>query len=321
MRDKNYFKTSISINDILKNDIEQINLLGKLIMVLVTISSNFDYYFNKISNLRDSTNEAYMSIIDELLKTDKTDKSFNASRISDVNMSYAQKSFINNDNMKLTKKLEEYEKDQKKYIFEKEREISELKGKNNEINKKFSELEIKYKDCFRELDSLKANLSLQSMNMQESLKVNDLELKLTQKENEYDDLKKDKELLEKHLVSENNKLKEKNNLLQDKVIELKNISNDNEKLKTKIKELLQFKEKCIDYDNLVIYLEQRNKQIENMNLEKKKFVENIEKLQRDIKEEKEKFRQVEFEKKKIEFEFNDIKNNMSRIETQLKKKG
>jgi len=127
-------------------------------------------------------------------------------------------------------------------------------------------------------------------------------------------------MLEKHLVSENNKLKEKNNLLQDKVIELKNISNDNEKLKVKIKELLQFKEKCIDYDNLVIYLEQRNKQVENLNLEKKKFVETIQNLQREFKEEKEKFRQLEFEKKKIEFEFNDIRNNMSRIETQLKRK-
>ena len=222
--------------------------------------------------------------------------------------------------MKLNKKLEEYEKDQKKYISEKERELTDIKQKNIDLEKRNNEFEVKYKDLFRELDLLKSNAKFGGMNMQESLVNNELETKLHQKENELEDKKKEYELIERRFNDDRNKLKEKISELQDKLRDLKILNSENDKLKTKIKELVPFKEKCFDYDNLVISLEARNKQIENLNNEKKKMLDTIEKIQKDMNIEKDKYRQLEYEKKKMEFEFHDIKKDMSRMETQMKKR-
>jgi chromosome segregation ATPase len=220
----------------------------------------------------------------------------------------------------MNRKFEDYEKDQKKFMIEKEKELNEVKMKNYELEKRNSEYEVKYKDLFRELELLKSNTKFGGMNMQESLVNNELENRLQQKENELEDRKKEFELMERHFTDERNNLKEKLNVMQDKLLEMKTVNAENEKLKLRIKELLPFKEKCFDYDNLLISLEARNKQIENLNNEKKKMLETIEKVQKDMNFEKEKFRQLEYEKKKMEFEFNDIRKDMSRMETQLKKK-
>ena len=205
-------------------------------------------------------------------------------------------------------------------MLEKERELSEFRIKNMELEKRNSEYESKYKDLFRELELLKSNAKFGGMNMQESLVNNELESRLQQKENELDDKKKEFELMERHYTEERNNLKEKLNVMQDKLLELKTVNAENEKLKARIKELVPFKEKCFDYDNLVISLEARNKQIENLNNEKKKMLETLEKVQKEMSNEKEKYRQLDYEKKKMEFEFNDIKKDMSRMENQMKKK-
>ena len=153
-------------------------------------------------------------------------------------------------------------------MLEKERELSEMKLRNIDLEKRNYEYEVKYKDLFRELELLKTNAKFGGMNVQESLVNNELESKLNQKENELEDKKKDFELIEKHFSEERNKLKEKITDLQEKVLELKGVNSENEKLKGKIKELIPFKDKCFDYDNLLISLEARNKQIETLNNEK-----------------------------------------------------
>ena len=205
-------------------------------------------------------------------------------------------------------------------MLEKEKELSDVKLKNIEIEKKNSELEVKYKDLFRELELLKSNTKFGGMNKHESLVNNELETKLHLKENELEDEKKEFEFMKNHFTDERNKLKDKINDLQDKVRDFKALNAENEKLKLKIKELLPFKEKCFDYDNLVISLEARNKQVENLNNEKKKMLDSLEKIQKEINVEKDKYRQLDYEKKKMELEFNDIKKDVSRMETQLKKK-
>jgi hypothetical protein len=225
-----------------------------------------------------------------------------------------------NSEIKLNRKFEEYEKDQRKYMLEKEKELTDYKQRTAELEKRNSEYEIKYKDLFRELELFKSNPKFGGMNMQESLVNNELETRLRQKENELEDRKKDFELMERHYTEERNNLKDKLNVFQDKLLEYKTINAENEKLKARVKELVPFKEKCFDYDNLVISLEARNKQIENLNNEKKKLLETIEKIQKDVGVEKEKFRQLEYEKKKLEFEYNDVKKDMSRMEHQIKKK-
>jgi hypothetical protein len=79
MRDKNFFRNSVIINDILKTDKDQMVLLGKLIMVLCTICQNNDHFLNKVSAMRNSTQDCYFTIIDEFLRSDQ---SFNTSRFS-----------------------------------------------------------------------------------------------------------------------------------------------------------------------------------------------------------------------------------------------
>ncbi len=48
-------------------------------MVLCTICQNNDAFLNKISNLKNATQDIYFTIIDEFLKSDQ---SFNTSRFS-----------------------------------------------------------------------------------------------------------------------------------------------------------------------------------------------------------------------------------------------
>ena len=97
------------------------------------------------------------------------------------------------------------------------------------------------------------------------------------------------------------------------MLEYKNVHNENEKLKSKIKEYNLMKDKIKDYDDIVITLEFKNKQIEKLISEKQTSSLQIEKLNKEITVEKEKCRNLNYEKKKYELELNDLKD-VSRVE-------
>ena len=159
-----------------------------------------------------------------------------------------------------------------------------------------------------------------TMNAKDSLENDELKIKLEHKENELIDKKiKYERDLEKQ-INEIFKLKEYNEKLNYDLLEHKLMKKEFEDLKIKVKELAKYKELCADYNNLLSTIDSRNKQIENLNIEKKSYISQLEKYQKEMIIEKDRYRQLDYDKKKIEYDLNDVKADVSRMEIQIKRK-
>jgi chromosome segregation ATPase len=214
--------------------------------------------------------------------------------------------------------IDQYEKDQKKFLKLKEKEIESLNQKIFNLEKTTNEIELKYKDALRELEMAKQNeTKTNEFSFEESLKNNELNAKIMLQKNEIDDLKRNhKELISKYL-EENYKLKEKLDVTEDKLLEVNILKNDNEKLKNKIKDYQKLKEKVSDYDNLLIIMNSKTKSIESLQNDKKALMTNLDKLQKELITEKDKVRNFEFEKKKLENDYQEARTLITRLENRL----
>ena len=200
----------------------------------------------------------------------------------------------------------------------KENEIETLNQKIYNCEKSQIEIENKYKDAIREVELAKQNeRDTSTIQFEESLKNNELKATILQQKNEIEDMKRNNKILNDIYNEENNKLKDKFELQEDKMIDFKTVQSENEKLKLKLKEYTKLKEKISDYENLLIIIESKSKNLDNMQHEKKTLMLNLEKLQKEVITEKDKYRNLEFEKKKTEIELNDSKNMINRLENRL----
>ena len=131
-------------------------------------------------------------------------------------------------------------------------------------------------------------------------------------------IKYDREV-EKH-NNEMNKFKVTIEKLNYELLEFKQMKKEYEDLKIKVKELAKYKELCADYNNLLTTIDNRNLQFETLNNEKRGYVSQNERLQKEIIIEKDKYRQLEYEKKKMEYDLNDMRADVSRMENHFKRK-
>jgi hypothetical protein len=214
--------------------------------------------------------------------------------------------------------IDQYEKDQKKFLKLKEKEIESLNQKIFNLEKTISEIELKYKDALREAEIAKQNESkTNEFSFEESLKNNELKAKIILQKNEIDDLKRNHEELILKYLEENNKLKEKLEVAEDKLLEVNILKNENEKMKNKVKDYQKLKEKVSDYDNLLMIMNSKTKSIDSLQNDKKTLMMNLDKLQKELITEKDKFRNIEFEKKKLEFDYQEANNLITRLENRL----
>lgn len=199
-------------------------------------------------------------------------------------------------------------------------DFSELSNKYNELEKNHSDLDSRYKDSLREIELIKSNFALDQMSKNESLEIIRLKDIINQKDNEIEDNKKQNEIDLKRLYEEKMTFKENYERLNDKLISMKSLQSEHDKLKLKVKELSQYKDRCSDLENELLKLDSKEKQIEILSTESKNLKDQVERLQKDLKGEKEKFRHLEYEKKKIEYELNDAKKDVSRFERVVQRK-
>lgn len=314
-------KVNMKINDLLKNDKNQLVYLAELIIFISAISSKSDYFLDLIGECEEKIINYYCSINDKfLINNGKGDESL-------LNTSVYKNYEKNTQIEKIQKKNDELEMEKQKLLknFEiLEKDNQNLKEKLSDKDRLYNDIEYKYRDSLREVELLKnsnkSNFIAQEELLQESLNVNKIKAQLQQKDIEMEDIRRDNELIVKSLKEEISKLKEKMEIYEDKVSHNKAISNENEKLKAKIKELNLLKEKQIEYDDVVLNLESKTRMIDTLMKEKQNFVTQIEKLNNDVLAERQKSRQTEFERKKIESEVNDLRKDQSRLETQLRNK-
>jgi hypothetical protein len=327
-------KKNIKINDLLKNDKSQVLQLSELLIFISAISSRVNYYLDNLEDAEDRLVNTYCQISDKYMSQNentlnmsitslhhKASITFEESRNSQTTRQ------LQNQLDRLNKKFEETQREKEsgcKTIQDLEKENSYLRQKLNNIEKSFSELEYQYKDSRTEIlnlkTSTKSNIQVQEELLQESFLIAELKNQISNKEMEMEDLKKDHDLQIKSLNEIINTLNEKLEIYEDKLSSMKNLSNENEKLKIKIKELSFLKEKQLEYDELVLNVETKSRTIDNLIKEKQTYISQIEKSNKEILSERDKYRQAEYERKKLDFELKDLRGEYNRLEQLFKNK-
>lgn len=261
----------------------------------VNALSNSNISFNNINPASSSQQVLNSSLIK------KTQIDFNTRRMSNFNKKASPKK--SDDKNEFFRTIENYD-----------RQVSELKDKNEELTDELLELELRYRDVLRENESLKYSSSkhyqMEQDSYNDAIIITQLKNELMKKELEIEDVKRDNELSVKRLKEDIVKLHNEKDKLEDKLEEFKNVKFENEKFKLKIKELNLIKEKLQEYENISLTIEIKNKQIENLIKEKQNFINETENLIKENLADKEKIKDIEFEKKKLEYEVYDLKKDL-----------
>jgi len=138
------------------------------------------------------------------------------------------------------------------------------------------------------------------------------------KDIEIEDKNKEIVLLNKHHREEVCSYEERIEVLNERILSYKEIGIENEKLKNKVKELLVFKEKQEEFEEMSVVLESKCRQIENLINEKQGLVSQVDKLSKEVLNEKEKLRKREYENKQLSLDYNELKREVNRLENEKK---
>lgn len=314
-------KNLITINELLKFDSKQITNLAELILVLSAICSKKGVFLDRICEADDNILlDIYFNHIEKYLIFEKRldDTLMNQSNL-DLNRSTV---LASNQYLKIK---EDFERDKNLLVREitlKDKENSEFKSKIESLTNAYNDLDLRLKDKEREYEIYKsgqiAQMKAQEDLLSDNFSTSELRNVLISKEMEIVDLKRDYEFNAKRSDEETKKLKEKLDSYEDKLQDYKSLKAQNDKLNSKIKEMNLLKDKSSNYDTLQKTLEQKNSQIESLLKDKTLFAQNLEKLNKELNQEKEKCRTIEFEKRKLEYDLNDMKKDVSRYEMQYK---
>lgn len=307
----------VDASNLIVYDNENLIKLGEILLVLSALSSKMTEYLDTLAVLSETDTKymnSYMNILEKYLNFDQeetgatpntllrktTIKRFNYERKA----SFKKRMTIRNkENFQFVNNMEALEKD-----------IENLNVKNEELTNDLLELEMKYRDVMRENESLKKNINqhyqLEEESYNDAVTITNLKNELMKKELEIEEIKKDHDLYLKRLKEDLAKMNMVKESLEDRLEEFKSIKFENDKLKLRIKELNLNKDKLNSYDNMVIAIEGKNKQIECLIKEKQSLILQTEKLIKENQADKEKLKEIEYEKKKIEYELYDMRSEI-----------
>jgi hypothetical protein len=297
-------KTFISVSDLLKEDNEQLMHLGEMLLLLTAISSKKNTYLDILNESDAVYVQDYLTFLEKYLHIEAKEDT--------INRSSSRGTFMRTKTI-IKGNIEDYKKIYQRKMEALEYENGELSKKNEEVNNQLVDLELKYKDAFREIEilriNLKNNIQAERASYDDAVVISNLKAEILKRDFEIQDIKINNELGLKSANDEISRLRIKVETLEDKLDVFKSTHYENEKLKLKIKELNIIKEKLNDYEVMESNLESKNRQIEKLIKEKQHFIAQTEKLMKENMTEREKHRQVDYEKKKLENEFKEIKNN------------
>ena len=268
------FTKIISIKDLINNDINELIKVAEMLIFLTMLSSNKNYYIEKINQFEDNKlNKLYYTIIEKYIsfkidessiKIKNKNKHIKPFIITQNNFSILSKDITqlnsNEQEKKINKEL--IIQNEINFYFNKIETSSDInKDKDNEmiINELRKENE--------ELNNIINNLSLakqdlENINQSNNIKIKELEL-------DYEKLKEEYELKEQNtaeIISNNKSMIEKlNHDLKLTLKENKKANEDKEKI---IKELNKYKE-----NNDIIKSKEIEKEEEELNFYKKSYEE------------------------------------------------
>ena len=271
------FTKIISIKDLINNDINELIKVAEMLIFLTMLSSNKNYYIEKINQFEDNKlNKLYYTIIEKYIsfkidessiKIKNKNKHIKPFIITQNNFSILSKDITqlnsNEQEKKINKEL--IIQNEINFYFNKIETSSDInKDKDNEmiINELRKENE--------ELNNIINNLSLakqdlENINQSNNIKIKELEL-------DYEKLKEEYELKEQNtaeIISNNKSMIEKLN--HDMKITIKENKKENEDKEKIIKELNNYKENKENND--IIKSKEKEKEEEELNFYKKSYEE------------------------------------------------
>ena len=302
-KDKNKFsqntfniKYSLMANDIIKEDPNQMNLLSEILIFITSISSKKEIYLDRVAELDEMICNVFFVTIEKYIFIDT--EAINQSRSimldkSVFGLNTSMVSRYDRERNNLIQGIKEYEK-----------QILILKSKVENLEKEKKNLENIIKDKDNEIEIIKNSNKnnnntelIQDQLVQSNMKQTELKSKLEEKELEISKLKEEMELNNKRSKDIISKLNEQLEDIKEKLTEFNNIKANYEKLNKKYKEIKEFgKEKT---DNKQPNIEELKKQITSLTKEKEAIKNQLDKISQECIKEKEKTKNVEFEKKKI----------------------
>jgi chromosome segregation ATPase len=315
----------IKINELLKNDENELMLLTDYIIVLTSVSSRVNYYLDRLENEEVRLVNTYYEIFDKYIShNDGLNASINSFYSKPSEELKGHRLSISNLD-KLNKRVEELLRDKdrdSKIISDLEKELEKTKNNNKEFESQYTNIDMKYKDSLRELEHLKrsskTNILAQEELLRDSIEISNLKNSLQHKEIEIEDLKRNFSLQIKTLNETLHTKEEQIEKLEDRLEQAKATSAENEKLKTKIKDLMIYKDRQSEYDELALNIETKNRKIDSLLKEKQNLISQIENGNREILAEKDKTRLVEYDKKRLDNEVKELKKSYEKLELKLK---
>ena len=268
------FTKIISIKDLINNDINELIKVAEMLIFLTMLSSNKNYYIEKINQFEDNKlNKLYYTIIEKYIsfkidessiKIKNKNKHIKPFIITQNNFSILSKDITQLNSNEQVKKINKELIIQNEIYFyfnkietssdinkDKDNEmiINELKKENDELNNIINNLSLAKQD-------------LENINQSNNIKIKELEL-------DYEKLKEEYELKEQNtaeIISNNKSMIEKlNHDLKLTIKENKKTNEDKEKI---IKELNKYKE-----NNDIIKSKEKEKEEEELNFYKKSYEE------------------------------------------------
>ena len=278
------FNSTISINSLINNEIFELIKVAEMLIFLTIISSNKNYYIEKVNEIEDNKiSKLYYQIIEKYIFFKIDESTINVKKSNSNIMPSNQKYNVKTIKIKKNKfKLRENQEVYLNSILLREYEKLENKKEENTDSKIYEKSHINY-------------------NEENEKKIENLNKEITELKEKLENYEKEKQLLEQNLNEEkqkniniNNSKKLFENLIISEQISLESqstINTEKDKKEKETKELIESLRK--ENENL-------QKTIENLNIEKNDLLSKAEQANTNIKE-----LELDYEKLKEEFEIKE----------------
>jgi len=325
---KNYFPETtniekrIKINDLIKRNQEQLEIIGEFLLFLIAISSNINTWIDKIDAMDSEIVSKYELFLEKFFYLTDTETPCPRDTRSTSNLrksisihnygveDYSSEIFIKRGSRVLATTSD----------FEREK----LHRLVNEAEKEKNAYLERLNDAQREIEMLKEtnklNLSKIENLMTEIIKASDYKRLLELKEQEYVEMKKSKDSQIKSLNEDKIKIQENLENAKDRVSQLSFVQNESEKLKNKLKEFSILKDKNVENTTLLTTIESKDRIIDALSKENSSLLTRLEKCEEDFSVEKKKNNALNKEYENLVMNFNSLNEDFVRIKKFLDRK-
>jgi len=329
---KTYFPEStsvekkINITNLIKNDSEQLIIIGEFLLFLIAISSKINTWIDKIDEMDSEIISKYEFFLEKFFYLSEPEtpypkeNSIGSSRESRSTSTFRKsiqgftlEDYNSESYNKRVNTLNQIDYEREKYqkiINELEKDKNTNLEKLNDANREIEILKESNKQNFGKIEDL----------MTELLKSAEIKRIYEMKEQEYNESVRSKDSIILNLSEDKNKLLENLEIAKDKAIQMSFVLNENEKLKHKLKEFSILKDKNTENTTLLSTLESKERIIDTLSKENQSLLSKLDKIEEELTSEKKKNLFLYKEHENLIQNFNMLNEDYKRIKKFLDRK-